>query len=61
MCCLLSSLVGTHGVMGTVPTPVAARALLKCLAPRGDADYVNPWLSAMRKQSGGHDEKKAGH
>jgi 6-phosphogluconate dehydrogenase len=26
-------------------------------APRGDADYVDRLLSAMRKQFGGHDAK----
>lgn len=44
-----------------VPTPVISAALFERFASRGDADYANRVLSAMRKQFGGHDEKKAGH
>ena len=43
-----------------VPTPVISAALLERFASRGDADYANRLLSAMRKQFGGHDEKKVG-
>ena len=43
-----------------VPTPVISAALLERFASRGDADYANRLLSAMRKQFGGHDEKKQG-
>ncbi len=41
-----------------VPTPVINAALFGRFASRGDADYANRLLSAMRKQFGGHDEKK---
>jgi len=44
-----------------VPTPVISAALFERFASRGDAGYANRLLSAMRKQFGGHDEKKAGH
>ncbi|MEN6585318.1 MAG: phosphogluconate dehydrogenase (NAD(+)-dependent, decarboxylating) [Sulfuricella sp.] len=43
-----------------VPTPVISAALFERFASRGDDDYANRLLSAMRKQFGGHDEKKAG-
>ena len=43
-----------------VPAPVISAALAERFASRGDADYANRLLSAMRKQFGGHDEKKAG-
>jgi len=41
-----------------VPTPVISTALFERFASRGDADYANRVLSAMRKQFGGHEEKK---
>ena len=41
-----------------VPTPVISMALFERFASRGDADFANRVLSAMRKQFGGHDEKK---
>jgi 6-phosphogluconate dehydrogenase len=40
-----------------VPTPVISAVLLEPFASHGDADRL---LSAMRKQFGGHDEKKKG-
>ena len=43
-----------------VPIPVISTALFERFASRDDADYANRVLSAMRKQFGGHDEKKAG-
>jgi len=43
-----------------VPTPVISAALFERFASRGNADYANRLLSAMRKQFGGHDEKKEG-
>ena len=43
-----------------VPAPVISAALFERFSSRGDADYANRLLSAMRKQFGGHDEKKAG-
>lgn len=41
-----------------VPTPVISAALYGRFASRGNTDYANRILSAMRKQFGGHDEKK---
>jgi 6-phosphogluconate dehydrogenase len=43
-----------------VPTPVISSALVERFASRGDADYADRLLSAMRKQFGGHDEKTTG-
>ena len=40
-----------------VPTPVLSAALYERFSSRGDADFANRVLSAMRKQFGGHDEK----
>ena len=42
-----------------VPAPVISAALFGRFESRGDADYADRILSAMRKQFGGHDEKKA--
>jgi 6-phosphogluconate dehydrogenase len=42
-----------------VPVPVISAALYGRFASRGDSDYADRLLSAMRKQFGGHDEKKA--
>jgi 6-phosphogluconate dehydrogenase len=44
-----------------VPAPVIAAALFGRFQSRGRADYADRLLSAMRKQFGGHDEKKDGH
>ena len=41
-----------------VPAPVISAALFERFTSRGNADYANRILSAMRKQFGGHDEKK---
>jgi len=40
------------------PTPVLASALFARFSSRGEADYGNKALSAMRKQFGGHIEQK---
>jgi 6-phosphogluconate dehydrogenase len=40
-----------------VPTPVISSALFSRFESRGNADYADRLLSAMRKQFGGHDEK----
>ncbi|MGE0189461.1 MAG: phosphogluconate dehydrogenase (NAD(+)-dependent, decarboxylating) [Steroidobacteraceae bacterium] len=40
-----------------VPTPVIGAALFGRFQSRGNDDYANRLLSAMRKQFGGHDEK----
>jgi 6-phosphogluconate dehydrogenase len=41
-----------------VPVPVLSAALYERFSSRGDAGFANRVLSAMRKQFGGHDEKK---
>jgi 6-phosphogluconate dehydrogenase len=41
-----------------VPAPVISAALFGRFESRGKADYADRLLSAMRKQFGGHDEKK---
>jgi 6-phosphogluconate dehydrogenase len=41
-----------------VPVPVLSAALFERFSSRGDADLANRILSAMRKQFGGHEEKK---
>ena len=42
----------------SVPVPVLTAALYERFASRGEADFASRVLSAMRKQFGGHDEKK---
>jgi 6-phosphogluconate dehydrogenase len=42
----------------SVPAPVLGAALNERFSSRGGADFANRALSAMRKQFGGHDEKK---
>ena len=41
-----------------VPAPVISSALFSRFESRGNADYADKVLSAMRKQFGGHDEKR---
>jgi len=41
-----------------VPVPVISAALFGRFESRGDADYADRFLSALRKQFGGHDEKE---
>jgi len=41
-----------------VPVPVISAALFGRFGSRGDADYADRLLSALRKQFGGHVEKK---
>ena len=41
-----------------VPVPVISAALYGRFASRGEADYADRLLSAMRKQFGGHEERK---
>ena len=43
-----------------VPTPVLTTALYERFSSRGEADYANKLLSAMRFQFGGHLEKSEG-
>jgi len=46
-------------IQSGVPTPVLAASLFDRFSSRGEADYGNKVLSAMRKQFGGHHEKPA--
>lgn len=47
------------GIDEGVPTPVLATALYERFSSRGDGDFSNKLLSAMRYQFGGHLEKSA--
>jgi 6-phosphogluconate dehydrogenase len=42
-----------------VPVPVLSAALYQRFSSRGESDYANKVLSAMRFQFGGHHEKPA--
>ena len=42
-----------------VPAPVLTAALFERFSSRGEAEFANKVLSAMRKQFGGHHEKPA--
>ena len=42
-----------------VPTPILTNSLYARFTSRGEADYADKLLSAMRKQFGGHVEKPA--
>ena len=44
----------------SVPVPVLSAALYERFSSRGGADFANRVLSAMRKQFGGHEERKKG-
>ena len=44
-----------------VPAPVLTTALYERFSSRGEADFANKLLSAMRYQFGGHLEKSDGH
>jgi 6-phosphogluconate dehydrogenase len=41
-----------------VPAPILTTALTQRFASRGDEDFANKLLSAMRYQFGGHEEKR---
>ena len=43
----------------SVPTPVLSAALFQRFSSRGEADFANRLLSALRYQFGGHKEKGA--
>ncbi|MDP2601482.1 MAG: decarboxylating 6-phosphogluconate dehydrogenase [Deltaproteobacteria bacterium] len=43
-----------------VPVPILSAALYERFSSRGESDFANRVLSAMRKQFGGHEEKKKG-
>ena len=47
------------GIDEAVPTPVLTTALYSRFSSRGEADFANKLLSAMRFQFGGHHEKPA--
>jgi 6-phosphogluconate dehydrogenase len=47
------------GIDEGVPTPVLTASLYERFSSRGEADFSNKLLSAMRFQFGGHHEKKA--
>jgi 6-phosphogluconate dehydrogenase len=49
----------TAAIDESVPAPVLSAALYGRFASRGEADYADKLLSAMRFQFGGHHEKKA--
>jgi len=48
----------TAAVEEGVPVPVLSAALFARFSSRGEADFANKILSAMRKQFGGHTERK---
>jgi 6-phosphogluconate dehydrogenase len=48
------------GIESTAPAPVLTAALYERFSSRGEADFADKLLSAMRFQFGGHLEKKAG-
>jgi 6-phosphogluconate dehydrogenase (decarboxylating) len=50
----------TAAIDEAVPALVLSTALYDRFSWRGDSDFANRVLSAMRKQLGGHDEKKKG-
>jgi 6-phosphogluconate dehydrogenase len=47
------------GIDEGVPTPVLTTALYERFSSRGEADFSNKLLSAMRYEFGGHLEKPA--
>jgi 6-phosphogluconate dehydrogenase len=51
----------TAAIDEAVPAPVLSAALYERFASRGDADFQNKLLSAMRLQFGGHLEKPSAH
>jgi 6-phosphogluconate dehydrogenase len=44
----------------SVPAPVLSAALFQRFSSRGEADFANKLLSALRYQFGGHQEKGSG-
>jgi len=48
------------GIESTAPAPVLTAALYERFTSRGEGDFADKLLSAMRFQFGGHLEKKAG-
>ncbi|MGE5724007.1 MAG: 6-phosphogluconate dehydrogenase (decarboxylating), partial [Acidobacteriota bacterium] len=50
----------TAAIDESAPAPVLSTALFARFASRGEADFADKLLSAMRYQFGGHLERKAG-
>ncbi len=48
-------------IESTAPAPVLTSALYERFSSRGEADFADKLLSAMRFQFGGHVKKKSGH
>ena len=48
-------------IESTAPAPVLTTALYERFSSRGESDFANKLLSAMRFQFGGHVEKESGH
>ena len=48
-------------IESTAPAPVLTAALYERFTSRGESDFADKLLSAMRFQFGGHVEKKSGH
>jgi len=48
-------------IESTAPAPVLTMALYERFTSRGESDFADKLLSAMRFQFGGHVEKKSGH
>jgi 6-phosphogluconate dehydrogenase len=48
-------------IESTAPSPVLTAALYERFTSRGESDFADKLLSAMRFQFGGHVEKKSGH
>ena len=53
---LAKSTKETH-MIAAVPVPVLSAALFQRLSSRGESDFANKLLSALRYQFGGHKEK----
>jgi 6-phosphogluconate dehydrogenase len=50
----------TAAIDESVPAPVLSAALYQRFSSRGEEDFADKLLSAMRYQFGGHVERKAG-
>ena len=48
------------GIDEGVPSPVLSSALFERFSSRGEDEFADKLLSAMRKQFGGHDQKPTG-
>ena len=57
---LSAALFLLHLWLDAVPVPVLTTALYERFTSRGEADFQDKLLSAMRFQFGGHLEKSAG-